>query len=314
MKEIEDTKRYQDKQTGREYRFEWSRFREAVHTAAGREDGISKVEKLLAGAAHVSEAAVHNHLRSRGSPGANFPADIDIIRSYGWVLAGNENAFLRPLMLVEQPSPMTAKELKYQGERTRTDLEYGLRFIGYEDSAQEIILDVFAALWEILSLYVISDGYNCRPDTGGLEGAEDYFDALLRKAQGTASRSETPWNRAHHHIRRLKRILDETEQFVKSYSVPGVSRRWREINPRLNYYDPVFDIVEEFSPDCFRSVQHMFSYHPTQWDIRMRRQYFSVPGEQWGGAAQAYFQEELLDTMTKLFRHDFFELTESEEI
>ena len=101
---------------------------------------------------------------------------------------------------------------------------------------------------------------------------------------------------------------------MKSYSIPGVSRRWREINPRQNDYDPVLDIVEEFSPDCFRSVPHMFSYHPTQWDIRMRRQYFSVPGEQWGGAAQTYFQEELLDTMIKLFRHDFFELTESEGI
>ena len=194
MKAIEDTKdtkRYQDKQTGREYRFEWSRFRETAYTA-GLEEGITKVEERLAGAAHVSESAVHNHLRSRGSPGANFPADINIIRSYGRVLARNEDAFLQPLTLVAQPSLTTAEELKRRGERARAELEHDLRFTGHGDETRAVILNVFAALWEILSLYEASDGYNCWPDTGGLDGAEEYFDALLRKAREMAKPLGTP--------------------------------------------------------------------------------------------------------------------------
>lgn len=180
MKAIERTKRYQDEQTGREYRFEWRHFWEAAYAAAKRRSiGISKVETQLAKAAYISEAAVHNQLRSRGSPSANFPSDIGIIRSYGKALAGDEDAFLRPLIPVELPSPITVEELKRWGEQERENLELGLGFMEYEDNVQHGILEVFSALWVILSLYEISDVYNCRPDTGGLEGAEEYFDAML---------------------------------------------------------------------------------------------------------------------------------------
>ena len=250
---------------------------------------------------------MHNHLRSRGSPGANFPADINIIRSYGRVLARNEDAFLQPLTLVAQPSLTTAEELKRRGERARAELEHDLRFTGHGDETRAVILNVFAALWEILSLYEASDGYNCWPDTGGLDGAEEYFDALLKKAREAAKPLGTP--RVSYGGWQIGRILDETERFVKSYSIPGVDLRWRMINSRLNYYDPVFDMIEEFSPERFRPMWHMFSYRPTQWDIQTRRQYFSALDEEWGSTAKAYFQEELLDTLIKIFRYDFFEFT-----
>ena len=306
------TRCYQDDQTGREYRFEWGRFWEAAHDAADRGSSISKVEARLAEAAHISEEAVRNHLRVRGSRGANFPADIGIIRSYGTALTGNEDAFLQPLAPAERPSPTSAEELKRQGEEQRAELEYGLESLKYEDDVRQIIPEVFSALWEILSLYEISDGYNFRPDTAGLEGAEEYFDAMLGKVRETVKPLETPRGGPGPHYRRwpvnrLLRLLDETESFVKSYSVPGADPRWRKVNPRLNYYDPSFDLVEELPPEAYRRLWDMFGCRPTQWDLQMRRRYFSGLEEQWDGAARAYFQRELLDTLVKLFQHDFIE-------
>lgn len=106
-------------------------------------------------------------------------------------------------------------------------------------------------------------------------------------------------------INRFLRIIDETELFVKSYSVPGVDLRWRKMNPRLNYYDPVFDVVEELSSEAYRRLWYMFNYHPTQWDIQTRQRYFSGLEEQWDCAARAHFQKELLNTLVKLFQNVF---------
>ena len=173
---------------------------------------------------------------------------------------------------------------------------------------KEVILEVFTALWEILSLYGISDGYNCRPDTGSLEGAEEYFGAMLKSARETVGRLETPRNApgplyCRWQLNQLLRLIDETELFVKSYSVPGVGLRWRKINPRLNYYDPVFNMVEELSPEAWRRLWDMFGYRPTKWDFQMRQRYFSGQKEQ-----REHFQRELLDTLEKLFHNDFFEV------
>ena len=171
---------------------------------------------------------------------------------------------------------------------------------------RQVIPEVFTALWEILSLYEISDGYNCRPDTGSLEGAEEYFGAMLKSARETVGRLEAPRNDpgpqyCRWQLNRLLRLIDETELFVKSYSVPGVTLRWRRINPRLNYYDPVFELVEELSPKVWRRLWYMFGYRPTKWDFQMWEQYFSGQKEQ-----REHFQRELLDTLEKLFHNDFF--------
>ena len=216
------------------------------------------------------------------------------------------------MMPAERPSPTTAEELKRQGKRVREDLEYGLGFMEYADDMRQVILEIFTALWEILSLYGVSDGYNCRPDTGSLEGAEEYFGAMLENARETVGRLGTPRNApgplyCRWQLNRLLRLIDETELFVKSYSVPGVCLRWREINPRLNYYDPVFDMVEELSPEAWRRLWYMFGYRPTKWDLQMRQRYFSGLESDWDSGARAHFQKELLDTLEKLFHNDFFE-------
>ena len=249
------------------------RFWETAHATAEK-CSIHKVEVRLAEAAHISKEVVRDHLRLRGSYDASFPADIGVIRSYGVALMGDEDSFLRPLVSAEQPSPTSADELKHRGKRVREDLDRGLGYLEYNDDMRQVILDIFTTLWDILSLYEISDGYNCRPDTGGLEGAEEYFDAMLESAREMANRVGTLRHGSaalyprRWQVNRLLRIIDETELFVKSYLVPGVNLRWREINPRLNYYDPVLDMVEELSPEAWRRLWYMFGYRPTKWDLQ----------------------------------------------
>lgn len=306
---IEGAKRYRDDRTGREYRFDWTRFWETAYAAAEQE-GIRKVEARLAEAAHISKGTVHDHLQNRWIYDASFPADIGIIRSYGAALTGNEEAFLRPFIPAGRPDPASAEELKRWGELEWEDLKLGLEYMEYKDSARQIILDIFTTLWDILSLYEISDGYNCRPDTGGLEGAEEYFDAMLENAREMANHVGTLRNGSaalyprRWQVNRLLRIIDETELFVKSYSIPGVDLRWREINPRLRYYDRAFRSVEP-PPENVRDLWYMFGDRPTQWDLQMKERYFSGLESDWDSGARAHFQRELLDTLVKLFHNDF---------
>lgn len=157
------TKRYRDSRTGREYRFDWERFCDAAFDAGEREDSIEKVRARLAEAAHIAEAVVGSHLRNRGASGASFPADISIIRSYGAALTGDEDAFLRPAAPAERLSPAAAEKLKRWGEQELAVLDSDLDGVGYGADERQVILVVFALLWEILSLYGISDGYNRDP-------------------------------------------------------------------------------------------------------------------------------------------------------
>lgn len=152
------------------------------------------------------------------------------------------------------------------------------------------ITEVFELLWDILSLYEESDCYNYLPGTKDNEGAWEYFDGLILNVRKKAN-SLFLGERDSEEYRKLNTIIDETEKFVKCFELPGVVIRWREINPRLNYYDPVFNMVEELSPEVWRRLRYMFGYRPTQWDLQMRERYFSGMESDWDSAARAYFRE-----------------------
>ena len=47
--------------------------------------------------------------------------------------------------------------------------------------------------------------------------------------------------------------MDETEQFVRSYEIPGFVKRWRRINPQILFFDCAFDLMET-SPDTYKEM------------------------------------------------------------
>lgn len=312
------TKRYRDEQTGLEYRFDYIQFYYAFHDAAKREGGTKKVEDRLAGTICMSRMPEPSHFPFSDPP--DYPADISAIRGCGAALAGDEDAFLRPLTLPERPSQTSPEELKRRGEREWADLEKRIHLCSGEEGELRAVRETFMSLWEILSLYDISDGYNRRTDTGGLEGAEEYFDGLLEslreKLRGIDASSRVNEDNIDDIItnsciegtlRRCSKFLRDVTFIVQSYSLPGVNEWWRGANSRLNYYDPVFVLLEKATDEEERTriLSGYGYYHPSRWDIQMRQLYFSGLEGPWENAARARLQEELLDTLIKVFEERF---------
>lgn len=174
------------------------------------------------------------------------------------------------------------------------------------------IKEVFELLWDILSLYEESDGYNYLPGTKDNEGAWEYFDGLILNVKKKAN-SLFLGERDSEEYRKLNTIIDETEKFIKCFSIPGVAQRWREINSQMNYYDCSFELMDDWGPKAFVDVANkgMLAYIPTKEDVIGRKRYFKALERKNDTDNLRYsetrmFQNELLETLTKVFEHDFF--------
>ena len=271
------------------YRFLWRRFRESAERAAARE-GRERMKERLAGAGGVSESAVENHLRPRTKRGANFPCDIATIRAYGRALEGDERAFLEltvPHMDAPAEEPADPRKVLFL---------LGHRFGGWQERDRGVGEAVFTGLWELLGLYAATDCYNRRPDTGELEGAEEYFAGRLRDLHLVALSA------GEHGARRFLEVaIDEVEAFVRSYELPGVPDRWLRLNPRLGFFDPVFELAESQTPETLKGLDAAGRLRvplPTPWERRMRGLYFSATD----GDEAAFFTRELQETLVRVFR------------
>ena len=174
------------------------------------------------------------------------------------------------------------------------------------------IREVFELLWDILSLYEESDCYNCLPGTKDSDGAWKYFDGLIMNVRKKAA-SLFLGERESETYRKLNTIIDETDMFVKCFERPGVAMRWREINPRMHYFDCAYEMVDEVGPRTFveTAQRGMLAYIPTKEDMINRERYFEALEEKNKRDNLRYsetriFQNELLETLTKVFEHDFF--------
>ena len=174
------------------------------------------------------------------------------------------------------------------------------------------IKEVFGLLWDILSLYEASDCFNYLPGTKTSEGAWERFEGLITNVRKQAN-SFFLGERESEEYRKLNTIIDETEMFVKCFEQPGVAQRWREINPRMNYYDCAFELMGEAGPKTFVETANkgMLAYIPTKEDVTDRQRYFAAlrhknETDNLRYSETRMFQNELLETLTKVFEHDFF--------
>ena len=286
MDENMKSKLYYDEATKRSYRFLWEACEAAYRQKAKREGiPLGELRKRLSDRLSISCDAVRNHFRPRGKAGAGYPSCIADVKNYGLVLDGDAYAFLAPLEGDLPPEP----------------------------AGEEPVQVIFGMLYDLLSLYASSGGFNRIPGTENRNGAWNHFEERIDRIR----KQLVPlfWGRRESEtFQKLEQIVKETEILLKSFSIPGVVPRWRAINPAINYYDCVYDLIDELGREAaqqfHRSGNISFAFFPDETEVDERNRYFRKKQRENAEGNLQYtkeriFQMELLETLTKVFEHDF---------
>lgn len=170
---------------------------------------------------------------------------------------------------------------------------------------------IFGMLYDILALYESSGGWNYIPGTENTDGAWEYFEGLIENA-GKRLTVDFHGKRDDPVCQKLERIIGETKEFVKSCEVPGVVTRWREINPQINYFDCVFDLINELGMEATEQLyrEGRLAIFPSDPIIEARKEYFAQKEltnteDNSRYSEERIFQNELLRTLTMVFENDF---------
>lgn len=181
------------------------------------------------------------------------------------------------------------------------------------------IKEVYSALWSFLGLYESTGAYLHWPDGAEGDAAERRLEKEFTSIRKLASKlflGEGKLREA------LGRIVDETEHFARQCSTPGVDDRWREINPRIVYFEAAFYFIRE-CPECYEELRtgrwpFGLAYYPDATTVAARDMYFEKArqrSEHLGKEREekALFQEELQYTLTLVFETDFKNYLQAEK-
>ena len=170
---------------------------------------------------------------------------------------------------------------------------------------------VYGMLWEVLALYEKTDCYNKVPEG---EKEADIWDYMGDKLLDVRKTIDALFLGEKELREKLNYIVDETEQFVRSYERLGVVKRWKRMNPRMLFFDCAFDLMEN-CPDEYKEISRgltevKLSCYPDESLIEERKRYFAASKKKIEEGNLQYtedrvFQDELLRTLTLVFEHDF---------
>lgn len=222
---------------------------------------------------------------------------------------------------------VTIETIKALGKALCDGDEYGL-LIKIEPSNVKTIMKEGEEIWHtsdinyiyglmntLLYELVISSYYSYRPGTE--EDGFEYYDMRLQKIRNEIDRHF--WNKDE--IRnKLYRLVEEEEELIKSYSQPGAPERWVKANPKLRFYDCVFDFMEE-SPHIYELIKTgalktkwgrvmSFNFYPTEKECKERKAYFAKLAAKNSKQNSQYtydrfYQNELVDAFRIVFEKDF---------
>lgn len=174
------------------------------------------------------------------------------------------------------------------------------------------IKTVYGMIWDILALYEKTDGYNSVP---GEENVDiwDYLGDKLLKIRKT---TDMLFLGEREIKTKMSRIIDETEQFVRSYEIPGVVTRWKKMNPQILFFECAFELMES-CPDSYKEMKWgltdlKLACYPDETLVKERDRYFETMKKKIADGNFQYseeriFQNELLRTLTLVFENDFKE-------
>ncbi len=277
-----------------------------------REHGITKetVYEEIGKALHYGNETVRHQVTQVGKIPQK--GGVKIIKEYGKILKNNEFSYLIPYS--DERNESAAIEESTKDAPVITEFTKVNASTAEGELYSSRIKEIFRMLYDVLSLVDASGYYNYIPSTKDSDGSWDYFDRMIINTRNKAS-TLFLGERNTAVYKKLTRIIDETDIYIKSFSMPGVVQRWRDINPTINYFDCVFDAIAESSYETVqewrRSKFVRFMFFPTREDIVLRRKYFAEKdAENFGSnlhySYERYFQDELLATLEKVFEHDFW--------
>lgn len=178
---------------------------------------------------------------------------------------------------------------------------------------RKYIKTIYEMLWNVLALYEKSERYTVMP--GGKKGIDvwDYIsDGMveIRRAVDTLFLGEKKLRET------LTNIVDETEIFVRSCEIPGVVTRWKQINPRIIFFDCACDLREDI-PEIYKEMSLgltdlKLSCYPDESFSEAKKKYFDEAKEHSAVCNLKYseeklFQNELIRTLSMVFENDFKE-------
>lgn len=173
------------------------------------------------------------------------------------------------------------------------------------------IAKIYGMLWDIISIYDETDGYNKLSRGVSNIDISEYMTARFKEIRKEVS---TLYLGKVNIRNKLMIIVDETESFVRKYEMPGVSSRWKQINPKITFFDYAFDIKEN-DEEMFKKMQRglsplKLSCYPDEEFCLERKKYFDEihrynEDNNLNCSKNKMFENEMLNTLTLVFEMDF---------
>ena len=183
------------------------------------------------------------------------------------------------------------------------------------DETRTSIKKIYGMFWDVLALYEKTERYNWIPENEK-ETELDIWDFMGDKLLDVRKETATAFLGNGELCNKMEQVIDETEQFVRSYEMPGVVKRWKSINPKIIYFDCAFDLMEE-CPESYKEISRgltdmRLACYPDEELIENRKNYFAEIKQKNEESNLKYsetriFQNELLNTLTLVFQNDFEE-------
>ena len=222
---------------------------------------------------------------------------------------------------------VTIKTVKALGKVLCDGNEYGLLIKVNHENLEKIVWEsmngrpssdidyIFGLMNGVLYDLEVSSYYSYKPGTD--ENGYDFYDMSIQYIRKEIDKFF--WGKKAKR-EKLYRLLEELEIFVKSYSRPGVPKRWQEANPKLRFYDCVFDF-KEYSPHTYEQIKNgslktcdgqeiSFCFYPSESECKERREYLEklIENEHRKNGKVSYdrfYQNEVIVAFQRVFEMEF---------
>jgi hypothetical protein len=112
------------------------------------------------------------------------------------------------------------------------------------------IKTVFSELYKIMGSFEETECYNYVPS----DKSKDIWKYMEKKILVAHGMVDSLLLGEKEVAEKLYTIIDEAEYFLKRYERPGAVLRWKQINPKLLYFDYAFDLMEELDEEKYLSM------------------------------------------------------------